>query len=286
MIIFVGDVSACDCILPCNSLMLSLFRTSAYTILGKQTVVLFETLSQQFPLQFFLFISERDIGCSFTGDIIWATDASWCLKSSLPSTIGSLSQLDIELEEAPLMALGWMLVPNSLSCTWSTEPLATFPTVVSISTISFTSGIIFENGTDGFTFCKFCFNIPTDSASNLRNFDGLGSKSVGYTPLRFLPEVSDACRGLNSFCDITGLCCTVLFPGIPHFLGLEVQLRLSACSTVFFLDISSSFQITAITWQQQPLFPAGHILSHSAARILELPLFWTTIFTLYLTVFL
>ena len=53
--------------------------------------------------------------------------------------------------------------------------------------LSFTSGIIFENGTEGFTFCKFCLNIPTDSMSNLRNFDGLGSKSVGYTPLRFLP---------------------------------------------------------------------------------------------------
>ena len=102
-------------------------------------------------------------------------------------------------------------------------------------------------GTEGFTFCKFSLKIPTDSMSNLRNFDGLGSKSVGYTPLCFLPEVSDACRGLKSFCDITGLCCTVLFPGIPHFLGLEVQLRLSTCSTAFFLDISSSFQVTAIT---------------------------------------
>ena len=47
-----------------------------------------------------------------------------------------------------------------------------------------------------------------------------------------------------------------------------LQLRLSTCSTVFLLDISSSFQITVITWQQQPLFPAGKILLHSAARIL------------------
>ena len=49
---------------------------------------------------------------------------------------------------------------------------------------------------------------------------------------------------------------------------MEVQLRLSTCLTAFLLDNSSSFQTTAITWQQQPFFPAGHILSHSAARIL------------------
>ena len=94
-----------------------------------------------------------------------------------------------------------------------------------------------------------------------------------YTPLHFPPEV--ICWGLRSFCGITGLCCTVLFPGTPHFLGLEVQLRLSTCSTVFFPRYFIQFP------DHCHLFIAGLILSHSAARILRLLLFWPP-FLLYI----
>ena len=80
--------------------------------------------------------------------------------------------------------------------------------------------------------------------------------------------MSEEWRGLKSFPDRTGLSYTVLFPGVPHFLGLEVQLRISLGLFFLFLVILSSFQITTITWQQQPLFRAGHIFSHQAARIL------------------
>ena len=43
----------------------------------------------------------------------------------------------------------------------------------------------------------------------------------------FLPWMSEEWWELKSFFVMTGLCCTVLFLGIPHFLGLEIQLRLS-----------------------------------------------------------
>ena len=57
---------------------------------------------------------------------------------------------------------------------------------------------------------------------------GRGSNRVGNMPLLFLLGVSDGCLGLTSLEDITGLCSTVLLPGIPHFLGLEVHAQ-SSC---------------------------------------------------------
>ena len=130
-----------------------------------------------------LCISCRDTGCSFTGDIIWNTVSWWCFMSSLRSTISStsVSQLEIEseqLEEIQVL-LSWMSVPNSLSCMWNAEPYATSLTIVPSNLILSASGIFFGNGTAGFILCIFCFNLSTDSRSNLCYFDGLGLNSMG-----------------------------------------------------------------------------------------------------------
>ena len=58
-------------------------------------------------------------------------------------------------------------------------PYAISPAIVSSTLILSASRIIFGNGTAGFTFCIFSFNLSTDSSSKVRDFDGLGSNSVG-----------------------------------------------------------------------------------------------------------
>ena len=58
-------------------------------------------------------------------------------------------------------------------------PYAISPAIVSNTLILSASRITSGNGTAGYTFCIFCFNLSTDSSSNVRDFDGLGSNSVG-----------------------------------------------------------------------------------------------------------